>query len=362
MTYYVIGEPEYESSNWYRSIWEGLVVEKRQRRFSLIMLNSVDVLQELQLENDDVIFIIGTNSHWLDEIIGLCEERFANRCIVLGNHNRRLCGRTYSIVTADIARDVRILYGYLESMGKKHIALYGVNPESTSDAFKKESFLSCGGKEDDIIWNHGSLVRCYGDLSQKRQNFDGVICVNDYCAISLVRHLPDNDTISITSCCSTPLSGYFRPTITGMRIDYGAFGRAGVELSRILQRCTNVNAVNIFLASTFCPGETTGNLLLPSSAGIRGTVVHKGTDRFYSDPEIEEMLRVEAILSSCHPEDLNILHRVLSGQTYAQIAEALFISVTGIKYKLKGFCRQSGTQSRQELVSLLEKYLIALHI
>ena len=358
MTYYVIGEPEYETSNWYRSILDGLIAEKRQRRLSVVMLENVSALQSLLPEQEDVIFIIGTNSKWLDGIIELCEARFFNRCIVLGNHNRRLCGRSYSIVTADIARDVRVLYGYLESLGCRRIALYGVNPESTSDAFKQESFLSCGGQEADIFRNNGSLAGCFDTLQQERTEYGGIICVNDYCAISLVRHLPESDSIPIVSCCGTPLSGYFRPTITGMRIDYEAFGKAGLDLSRILQKNSNVNAVNIFLASSFCPGETTDGLPLPNRTVAAEPVTVKSADRFYSDPEIEEMLRVEALLSSCEPEDLELLHRLLAGETYAQIGEALFMSTNGIKYKLKGLCRQSGTQSRRELVGLLQKYLI----
>ena len=361
MPHYVIGEPEYETSNWYRSILEGLIAEKRQRRFSLVQLEHVDALKDLHLQNDDLIFIIGTNSQWLDAVIEVCEACFSNRCIVLGNHNRRLCGRTYSIVTADIARDVRVLYEYLVSLGCSRIALYGVNPESTSDAFKRESFLSCGGTEEDIYHNHGSLFQCYEEFSKNRLRYDGVICVNDYCAISLVRHLPAPEALRITSCCGTPLSGYFRPTITGMRIDYEFFGKAGMELSRILQRFDQVNAVNIFLASTFCPGETTERIPLPVPTNHRESVTEKSDDRFYADPEIEEMLRVEALLSSCEPEDLELLHRVLAGQTYARIAEELFMSTNGIKYKVKGLCRQSGTRSRRELALLLEKYLAPLH-
>ena len=61
MSYYVIGEPEYEASNWYRSILEGLISEKRQRRFSLIPIETVDTLKDLNLQDEDLIFIIGTN-------------------------------------------------------------------------------------------------------------------------------------------------------------------------------------------------------------------------------------------------------------------------------------------------------------
>ena len=37
MMFYAIGEPEYKTSNWYKDILDGLLAEKRQKRFSLIM-------------------------------------------------------------------------------------------------------------------------------------------------------------------------------------------------------------------------------------------------------------------------------------------------------------------------------------
>lgn len=355
MHYYVIGEPEYASSNWYRNILDGLIREKRHRRFPLTFLSDPSTLSSLHPETDDVIFIIGTNSRWLDSIVEKCEEQFLNRCIVLGNHNRRLVGRHYSIVTADISSDLRTLYSYLKSTGCNRIALYGINPDSTSDAFKTESFLSCDGSQGALFFNRGSLRDCYRHFSTELGAFDGVICVNDYCAISLLRHLPAGNKLSIVSCCSTPLSDFFSPHIPGIRIDYGAFGHAGIELSRLLARCPNISAVDIFLSSPFSTGQPCcgSNLHLENVT----SPVQKGDDPFYSDPEVEEMLQIETLLCNCSESDQKILQQLMIGKTYTQIADALFISITGVKYKVKGFCRQSHTNSRQELVALLQKYL-----
>ena len=83
MTFYAIGEPEYKTSNWYKRIWDGLMNEKRQKRFSLTMLESIDELHLFPLSQEDVIFVIGTNSEWLDKTILLCESVFDN--------NRDIC-------------------------------------------------------------------------------------------------------------------------------------------------------------------------------------------------------------------------------------------------------------------------------
>ena len=358
MSFYAIGEPEYKTSNWYRDIMEGLINEKRQKRFALTILDSIDELKHYTITGEDVIFIIGTNSEWLAKIIQICEAFFHNRVVVLGNHENRLCKGKYSIVTADIARDIQILYNYLVSYGKTRIAMYGINPDSTSDAFRKESFLSCGASEADLFYNAGSLSRCFEDFLKRIDDYDAVICVNDYAAISLVKYLKDKKKLYITSCGGgSLLSHFFSPCITHTWVDYLSFGKAGLDLCRILQKNSNVNSVNIYLSSSFTIGETTDSLPLVEESVPEINAVHKDNDTFYSDTEIDEMLRVETLLNSCDKDDFLILERILNNATYAQIAEELYMSTNGVKYKLKNMFTLCHVTSKTEFIELLNKYL-----
>ncbi|MBQ8804455.1 MAG: hypothetical protein IJZ53_12535 [Tyzzerella sp.] len=358
MSFYAIGEPEYKTSNWYKDILNGLMNEKRQKRFALTLLDSIDELNQVTISDEDIIFVIGTNSEWLEKIIDVCESIFDNRVIVLANHENRLHKGKYSIVTADITRSVQILYSYLQVHKKERIAMYGINPESTSDAFRKRSFLACGGSEKDMFYNLISLSQCYDDFAQKMDNYDAVICVNDYAAISLVRHLKDYKQLFITSCgAGTLISKFFSPSITHTRIDYQSFAKAGLDLCRILQKNSNANSVNIYLASDFVLGETTDNLPFFKEAMQEIEKIHKDVDKFYSDLEIDEMIRIEKLLNSCDSEDLLILKRILDNATYSSIAEELFMSTNGVKYKLKNMFNICNVSSKTEFVDLLSKYI-----
>lgn len=356
--FYVIGEPEYKTSSWYKSILDGLLCEKRQKRFPLTMLEQIDQLSQFSVGQEDIIFVIGTNSQWLDRIIRICETVFDNRVIVLANHENRFSKGKYSIVTADITHSVQLLYNYLQFYGKARIAMYGINPRSSSDAYRKRSFLLCGGQENDLFYNTISLSQCFDDFAERAKEYDAVICVNDYAAISLAKHLPDINRLFITSCgAGTLLSGFFRPSITHTRINYPSFGSAGLDLSRILLKNSSANSVNIYLASDFVPGETTCNLPFVQDAMQEVQSILKNDEKYYSDLEIDEMIKVETLLNSCDSADLQLLRGILAGKTYAVLAEELFMSTNGIKYKLKNMFQLCGVSARVEFVALLKKYI-----
>lgn len=358
MSYYAISEPAYKTSNWYSNIMDGLIEEKRQKRFSLIMLDNISELKKHTITDEDVIFVIGTNSDWLSKVIQMCESRFNNRIVMLGNHENKLCKGKYSIVTSDIARDIQVLYNYLTSYGKNRVALYGINPESSSDAFRKESFLSCGADKDDIFYNTGSLSKCYEDFLDRIHKYDAVICANDYAAISLVRFMKDDRTLFVTSCGGGALlTHFFSPSITHTWVDYQSFGKAGLDLCRILQKNKNVNSVNIYLSSNFSIGETTNNLPLLEESVLETDTIQKAHDKFYSDLEIDEMLRIETLLISCDEDDFLILDYLLNNMTYTQIAEKMFMSTNGVKYKLKNMFQTCHVASKNDFVELLNKYI-----
>lgn len=357
MSFYAIGEPECKSSNWYDDIVSGLMKEKRRKRFALIMLDSIDELEHHTIEDEDVIFVIGTNSGWLSRIIHICEVHFYNRVILLSDHENRLCSGKYSIVTSDVSHDIQVFYNYLLSCGKTRIALYGVVPDSGADHLRKKSFLSCGATEDDLFYNSESLSKCFEDFSCRANEYDAVICVSNYAAISLIRFLNGSRCPFVVSCGSgTLLTHFFSPSITHTHIDYLAFGRAAVNLCHILQNSDSIDSISIFLESKLSIGETTSNIPLTSKAVSETSISCNPTDKFYSDSEIDEMSKIEAMLNSCDEEDFLILDNLLNNMTYAQIAEKMYMSTNGVKYKTRKMFNMCDVSTKNELIGLLNKY------
>ena len=362
MSFYAIGEPEYGRSNWYANTLNGLIQELRKKRLTLTFLDNVTELEHHTIEEDDAIFLIGTNTKWLRKIIQACEPVFQNRVIVLSNINydKKLYMGKFSIVTTDTTHDIQLLYNYLISYGKNRIALYGINPSSASDLFRKECFLSYNTSEEDVFYNSVSLSQCFEDFRQKLDLYDAVICANDYSAISLTKHLEDQKQIFITSCGgSTLLLNFFSPRITHTRIDYQSIGKAGFDLYNILKRNRNANSISIYISSCFSAGETTDYLPLSGKYVPETRSFLKENENFYSDPEVSEILKIDTLLNACDGNDFQILERLLNHVTYAQIAEELFMSTNGVKYKIKKMFQICQVASRQEFVTLLKKYLAA---
>lgn len=358
MSFYVLGEPRYKNNTWYKHILDGFVNEKRKKRFSLTILNNIDELNQSIIYDDDVIFLIGTNRKWLASNIPICEKSFANRVIVIGNHLNRLPDYKYSVVTSDISHDVQLHYNYLVSYGKTRIAMYGINPSSVSDTLRKENFLSCGAKEDDVFYNRDSLSQCYDDFLQRIDEYDAVICANDYASISLFKHLKEEKDIFISCCDSnTQLLPFFSADITHTSINYNAYIKSAFDLSYILQKNKHVNSIHLYLSSNFSVGKSTNALPLLDKSASEKSLVQDEKHQDVPNEVVNEMFRVETLLNSCDKNDLQIIECLLSNMTYTEISDKMFISLNGLKYRLKHMFQACQVTSKTELLELLKKYL-----
>ncbi len=358
MVFYCLSEAEYETSSWYKHIVSGLLQAKRSKRFTVILTGSVEEIENFTVDADDVLLVIGSNSKWLDYVIDRFGEQFGNRIIVLGNCERRYA-KKYSIVTFDVSRDVRALYNYLKFYKKERIAMYGINPHSASDGFRKKGFIDSGASEKDVYINDGDLKQCFENFKAKSGGYDGVICANDYCAISLVRYLTENNIPMpfIVSCGETMLAREFTPSITNLKTNYASFGQVGVQLAKLLNKNSSINSIECCLASDIIPGQTTNCLPVSFENEPRYIINEDKEDSFYSDVEVSEMIKVEKLLNMCDKNDRYLLELVLEGVAYSDIAEKLYMSTNGVKYKLKGMYDICGVNSKSEFLELISKYI-----
>ena len=361
--FYLLGEPGYNTSNWYRDIVDGIVSEKRTKRFNIVMIDYIEELDNFSINSEDAIFLVGTNLAWLGTTIDICEQKFDKNVIVLGCFEHYLKGKSYSVISSDILAGVCDLYSYLESYNKFKIALYGVNPNSASDNYRKSSYISYGGTQEDVFYNNADLKSCYQSFKDKASNYDAVICVNDYSAISLIRNLKDSniEIPFVVSCGETKLSRTFKPGITNLKISYRDFGKAAIDVYKILQKDFPTSCVKVKLSPNIIPGESTDNL--PVKLNPREDLALVETlyseDPFYLDNEVDEMLKIEKILNSSDSTEFDMLYSLMvEGMTYIDVADKFHISVNGIKYKVKKLFENSGINSRDEFIKLVKKYII----
>ena len=123
---------------------------------------------------------------------------------------------------------------------------------------------------------------------------------------------------------------------------------------------SSIAAVKTDLVSEISPGDTTDNL--PSKGSYfslhdTSPRIQDRKDLFYSDTEILQMLQVENLLANCSQTELSILQCLLAGMTYAEIGERFFMSTNGIKYKAKKMFELCGTETKNEFLERVGKYL-----
>ena len=83
----------------------------------------------------------------------------------------------------------------------------------------------------------------------------------------------------------------------------------------------------------------------------------KGYDSFYADNEINRMINIEKLLISCSDEDLRIIERILQNATYSELSDEFYMSVSGIKYKLKKMFDACGVTTKTAFSELLKSYI-----
>ena len=358
--FYLSGEPGYTTSNWYKHIIDGILAEKKTKRFNIIMIDSVKETEHFTIAPDDAILLIGSNLNWLESVIDICKQKFGKNIIVLGNFENQLSGRSYSIVSSDVSTDIFNLYAYLLSYNKTKIAMYGINPNSASDIYRQNCFLKFCGTDNNVYFNNAGLKNCYESFIKDIDRYDGVICANDYSAISLIRSLK-NDNISlpyIVSCGETKLARIFKPTITNLRTSYKDFGKAAINVYKILEKDIPTSGIKLELASSIIPGDTTENLPVITTAVNKTTSeITTPDDSFYSDQEISEMLKIEKLLNLCDKAETDMLFALLKGSTYSELSEKFHMSVNGIKYKLNKFFELCQVKSKKEFSELLSRYI-----
>ena len=77
---------------------------------------------------------------------------------------------------------------------------------------------------------------------------------------------------------------------------------------------------------------------------------------FYQDPQVPEVFRLKALLSSMDNLDFDILSELLLGKRYVDISDALHTTDSTIKYRLKRMMHNANVSSRDELLRSIKYF------
>lgn len=352
---YMVGiliDSKYSESLWCKSLYDSLTERLRQKRIPFCeVFDNID--KELE-----TIFVIASDREWTISAITQLNQN-GIKPILICNQTEKLSGCIYSCVCSDINASMKNLLDTLKTKDKSRIALYGINTDSISDISRVDSLLNWRGEYFEtmkIFNNNGSLQNCFDEFYGHIDEFDAAICANDFAAVSLVRNLkktsPEKlEDFYIISCVKTQISSYYCKHILSLNMNFDQYGKAAVYVYNALKK------------HPYLSGITTRVLWSLDSTDISGDRKNvslnliSSEDAFYEDKELNEMLIVDRILKSSDDVETKIINSLLNGSTYEQIAENCFLTVGAVKYRINKIVSDSGAKDKEEIISLLKKYI-----
>lgn len=348
----ILTEPAYSESMWCRALYQSLTERLRQKRIPFCeMYDTVPV-------NSEAVFIIAANYHWIKAT--LTELNLSGiKPILICNQAETILGCNYSCVCSDITGSMKYLLDNLKSDGKARVALYGVNTSSISDIGRVDGlFAQKDGVIDSmrVFVNDGSLQNCYREFSAEADNFDAVICFNDFAAVSLIRRLEADGAVGklsrlkILSCCQTKISSCYRDKIISINMNLEQYGKAAVFIYEKLKSHPYISqmTLNVSWNTEQSKSPTSSSVSLKSA---------QNTDRIYTDKELNEMITAERILDIDSATDKTVISCLCGGKSVKEIAAACFLTDSGVKYRIKRILEKCRISDKAELISIVKRYL-----
>ncbi len=348
----ILLDTNYANSLWCKNLYGSLTARLREKRIPFVELTDTCP------EDLDAVFIIASDREWTRAAIR--QLNAANvRPILIGNQSENLPGCIYSCVCSDISNSMKNLLETLKIKKKSRIALFGMNTDSIADTSRVDSLFvwkEPAFETIEVFPNDGSLADCFDRFYEQIDRFDAVICSNDFAAVSLVRRLREKapgklEKLYILSCAANEISSRYRDHILSLNMNFEQYGKAAVYIYEALGKHSYLSemTVKVLWSLDNQPDDARHpvTLSLPESR-----------DRFYKDPELQDMLIVDKLLTLSDETDKKIIEGLLQNDTYEQIADTCFLTVGSVKYHIKKLLQLSGATDKDQMVNLLKAYLL----
>ena len=191
---------------------------------------------------------------------------------------------------------------------------------------------------------------------EKADNFDAVICFNDFAAVSLIRRLEADgadeklNKLKILSCCQTKISSCYQDKIISIKMKLEQYGKAAVFIYEKLKAHPYISQMTLNISWNTEPQKGLNSLPISLKAP-------QNTDRIYSDKELNEMICAERILEIDSATDKTVIAYLCGGKSVTEIAAACFLTDSGVKYRIKRILEKCNISDKSELIAIVERYL-----
>ena len=365
----VIIEPAYKDSHWCQRMIQGILDEAKRKKYTVHFFSSYE--EEVppffaKNKGPRLIIIAGTSISWIPACVESLEKQ--NIRAILINYDLFTPYANHSVVRMDYVKAMQHLISYLKGCGRRHIACFGLNPNSSSDRIKESCFVAAessqgsGDPRTHVFYNRADIKECFEQFLPRASTYDAMICANDIVAVSVLKMLQSSgirvpDDLFLAGFGESVLSSKVTPSLTTISLDHEKLGHQAVLLYTYLSRQSMQITASIRVESTLVVRGSTGNMpYIPSQASF-SAADPPGNINFYKDPETRRILDIEDFYKHSDDLDRQILLYMQKNETQERIAELCSTSVSTIHYRVKNMQNRLGLSSRRELLNWIKEQL-----
>lgn len=362
----VLWDDECIRSSIYRELVQGIKKSALKSQYAVDIYSDTQELLK-NAEHDKIIIVIGYESPRLQQSISAIIQ--ANKQILLAGLDGERFGNKVSSVSPSRSQATAQLLQYLLDCGRKSIAMVGCDKLSVNDMVRCDTLktiLRTNGypyPDNNIFYFRNDLYESFDAFLARKDEFDAVMCPNDYTALCFLRYCQDNlirvpEDLYLTAFSNRLVSLYCEPSITTTTIDFCSVGEYAFFAWQFLQtHASEALHIQLTTPSKLLIRGSTGGEQHPvsvDSALVYDTRFEGGA--FYTDQTIQAVMRIENCLASCDALDLRIIRAILNGESYESISESLFISRSGLNYHLRRIYPAAHVSNRKDFERLFRQY------
>jgi len=361
---YVFMQPETRNSFWTEHIRNGIRDAAKDWQDAVCAANIYEPLPDL---NGRYVLLIGNNSSWLESSVTQLMHRGANPVIVnacmLPLRQFRCSG-----VVFELEEMLDQCMERLQAVGRRRTALLGVSPHTVTDHVKADAFTKAARDmhPGDIVWSPGKLEDCVAGFIRRldETGYDSVICANDTAAICLIHQLRESGyeipvRLFVIGMGNSYVGAGLDIRLTSVMFDYHAMGEMAVRLYHNLCQSRTSCHMTVSLPCRLVVRESAP--LSERSLNLKApTVITTPQQSYFDGDEVENIIRVEAMLQAGDAADREILFGIAHGESCDIIAERIFFSGRAVRYRLTNLVKQYGFENRGALEKALRKAISAV--
>lgn len=355
MIYIMTYEPYKDTYSWFTR--KNLIcAEARKKRVKVTDIND---LSEIPQDDPCPVLILRSSSlGWLTELTQQASARgiHAIAFAKLPPNHKLPC----SVIADDLEQGTKLAIDYLSSLGKKSLALFGLNSKLCGDSNLVQLFREYTGSSQGMYYVDDSFATAQKEFVRDISKYDSVLVAHSGTAVALTLSLRDylatHPEFHIVSFGSLYLSQFTRPALTTVTSNTDAIPRILFSLYDFIKENNGIAYVYVRTKVNLNIGESTQYKPLPPP---QDEVPQKLSKCYFYDQNISDVIGIENMLLQCDQLDLDIIPGLIEGKTYAALAEENFLSVTAVKYRVKQLKKNSGMKSISALRDILRHFFSA---